>query len=1545
MVFNRLIKIAIFLTTTLLISCKETGVQGGKVDISFTGIEKISILSPTSVKVTWTKDSKYLNYKIYMKGSSTPIDSSSFSEYIVTGLTPNTGYEFSVSGFSEGTASEDHQQSFKPTSTYSAFTGLDDGDLEVTSATRLDLNWESAGANVTYEISYKKRTEADWGLYGSVPATSGASVVASVTGLLGGTEYCVRVKAVYIDSSELPADLDQPEYCVTTFTDLTNLPTVYVGSASPGNYPWFNAVGGNPAYRIEIFNELDKDTPIASTNSGDGAFRASTFIPPSKVDVFAIVKDVASGVQARVEVTYSDPSSLDLSVRNFYDHATKGAIYPPLMNDGKGVQNLGQQIVSGDFNCDGLKDVAVSAPYASPVENEDLIYETGAVVIYYSYDPPFNNETATDPLPYLNTEGVPLKDSVFPAPHLIHYPLQTSARLGTKLQVGNFNGDCFYRDIANPVGDSCSNLFETHKSSAANILKINKCDDLVIAGRSPQKNVFVVYGDPLQGLVSGSGGTNYGVDEYTCDASSSSCRSVKLNDPSSDIRTLGDAIGTGDFNNDGFDDILLTATHTVSSVNEKIVHVLRGTDQGVTPIGNSKSFKSIATNDSGIFPSAPPSYSDGFGFSLSGFYNSRECISGGSYNYRENGPTQGYGYDFTKCDDVVIGAPLRSSSRGSIYTCKAVLPLKDPLIDDEKIIDWDCAEHYPSEIENEADKAEYGYSLVSIKNQNGYPLDDNKIIDSGFPDVTGALFVGARKRTVNSITKAGAVYGYYVTPNGDDHGTGGIQGVLSLTPGHAITARNSIPCDVKNNTCENQLLTNSPAQAGAYFGNTLSHIESIVGGNILPHLAVSAPYRNVANEDGTISDAGTVYLYSPDISTFGIDNGAQVSDTQRNLGEGGSCTINCTWYSGGLSPFGPILMFPQDLNINANFGMGGAVGGDFNADGFGDLYASAQNYSTPIDSNGAVFGFHSNDGSFSAVENEVDSFINTNISKELNYRFENAKVIGDINGDGYDDVVTKIEVGVKIDLVVYYGSASGLIKSSDPSVNAIGLNPKILFNSSDPLMGLNFYKVGSINCDAFDDILLLGHNGAYVYYGSSTGVISSAQPSPTPVGKNPLYFGRQSATADQISINTYTVLSGQEESGYDSSNQSVGYGDYNADNCTDIAIGVNRQVNFDNVTDTTDKLELNIGTNDYSVNNQGRVVVIYGSNNGLQIGDPNGYLLLSKPGGLKGNVVSNNPCVSGDCKVQLISSPGPTLSSSFNGAQFGFDVIGIPSITEADGELTSELLISDPNENSLDGAVYLYLGSSSGIQNEYHQSLVPNLNTYSGDLTDFSNEEFGSYLASAGDINNDNYPDVVVSAPGSANVKGHIYIFYGGKIGGEAAFVGESNLGDRDFWGASSSHLNVNDKFTTVGSVKPQVLDAINIDDRDLFGNGVSSLGDFNSDGYADIIVNVALGDYLQEVSLENSGMGIIYFGSELGLQIDKEESTAPKCIYSNTPQECAPFQVHLPSRQIKERSYLSNSCFGDINGDGSSDLLMGARGRHHPSGKATATGVFYIMY
>jgi hypothetical protein len=109
------------------------------------------------------------------------------------------------------------------------------------------------------------------------------------------------------------------------------------------------------------------------------------------------------------------------------------------------------------------------------------------------------------------------------------------------------------------------------------------------------------------------------------------------------------------------------------------------------------------------------------------------------------------------------------------------------------------------------------------------------------------------------------------------------------------------------------------------------------------------------------------------------------------------------------------------------------------------------------------------------------------------------------------------------------------------------------------------------------------------------------------------------------------------------------------------------------------------------------------------------------------------------------------------------------------------------------GHAYVYLGGPTGLAKN------PSW-TATGPAT---NSEFGTVVASAGDVNGAGYADAVVSAPGTGAYTGSVYVYLGGP-------------------GGLSSSPSVVLSGTQTGA---------------LFGGSVSSAGDVNGDGYADVIV------------------------------------------------------------------------------------------------------------
>lgn len=1530
-------RLGCILSAAFLLSCSQSGVQGTSLFSSFVGLENAKVLSPTTVQLSWTLDKNYSEYRIYQNGGSSPIKTEQFSLSKIQNLTPNTAYTFLVSGYSSSTNQETVTGGTNTVKTFKNFTGLTSGGVTLKSATQISLTWDMNDSSVTYNI-YQIEQGGTWDFTRPIKSVVGDNQY-TVSSLSSGHTYCFYVVANYLDQTSEPvadaATAASKAVCLTVTAPMDQLPSVSVGAVSPGQFPWFWTSNGNPAYKTEI-HELDTDIVVASRN-GNGVFRSFRQEPIGQKNYYALVSSSTNVSKVAVNIS-GGVSPKATSIRAL---DSSKPIFPPLMAGGKGLQNMGKQIITGDFNCDGLMDVAVSLHTAVISDTNQHFTGNGAVVIYYQYTPaPYVDASGNviTPAPTLKTDVAPSVNAVYPNPLIVTYPVSSNnVNLGKTLAVGNINNDCYLKDdTGTSYGGNCDTLYNT-ETSQDRLNKIHQCQDLVVG--ASDASFYTIFGDHTQGLVAGSGASTYGVNELTCDPVSTTCRPVRMTVGATiSTSSFGNAIAVGDFNNDGYDDVAVSATTTSTGLTDIIIY--RGSAQGLLPSTSGSSHLAIQSSaiPVGNTMGTAISRNDLFGFSLAAAYNSRSCVSGvpAGYVYRPTAPTQKKGYDFTKCDDLVIGMPGRSTNRGSIMTCKAGISLATAA-DPQKIVSWTCQEHYPTELTGTV--ASYGWSLLGVPNQIGYPHYAINATNpaNAMPNDAGAVFVGAPSAAVGSVSSAGKVFGYYVTPYATDYYTGGIQGILgNSSSGHSVDAINAIPCDKLNTNvtngslkyCLHQEIYSTPAQSGALFGYSLSSLPSKTQDAevSMPYLAIGAPYKNSTVATST----GAIYLYRGDVSNFGVETGSGTSvqitsnvynyDNRFNY----ACTTNCTWLSGGVAPFGPSIIYPQDLPTDAHFGMAGAAGGSFNGDGEGDVLSSAPDNSVPVSGNGAFYGFYSSAG-FSPSVVVPDLTIKDNFSIEGGYHFEQAKVVGDINGDGYDDVAVHIFTNGKWKLAIYYGSSMGLLTSLAPSKTAVGTEPLLVDSIVDPLIARYFFRAGDINGDGFDDILMVGSKGAYIYYGSSSGLVSQAEPSISPVGKNPLRFGVYKSTNSLTfyndgELNTASYLPSQS---YDVSTFGVVVGDFNKDGYSDLALRLPDSIKAPAVASQ--------GSLDFTASNIGRVAILYGSNSGPETNRLTGEILLVNSDGSEADVVTDDPCRANrtpHCKVQLISSP---VNGGIYGKKFGFGLGVINGTGSATSDAYDNLLVGDPEFNGKDGAVYYYKGGSRGLVSVPVQKLVAR----------DSGTGFGFDITSPGDINGDQFDDVAIAAPYSTNKA--LYVFYGAQVGAQLAFYGASSLSATDYW--ASPAINTNYEFADVTMPRPQVIAPTTVGTNDQFPMGIAKIGDFNLDGYADFIMASPNADYTVNGLISQAGYAVILFGGPKGLQIqNKVVSVNPKC-YGGVDAVCEPYQMYLPNVTAFESLNISNQSTGDVNGDGLVDVVLGGFGRSLPSGKSFATGVIYVLY
>ncbi|MCF6235306.1 MAG: FG-GAP-like repeat-containing protein [Gammaproteobacteria bacterium] len=289
-----------------------------------------------------------------------------------------------------------------------------------------------------------------------------------------------------------------------------------------------------------------------------------------------------------------------------------------------------------------------------------------------------------------------------------------------------------------------------------------------------------------------------------------------------------------------------------------------------------------------------------------------------------------------------------------------------------------------------------------------------------------------------------------------------------------------------------------------------------------------------------------------------------------------------------------------------------------------------------------------------------------------------------------------------------------------------------------------------------------------------------------------------------------------------------------------------------------------------------QTVIITGVDDGDLDGDIT-YLILnlaSSSGPYNGASVSNVFVTNIDDEFQLTPS---VIEGGSALDMFGRSVSGVGDVN---GDGWDDFIIGAPGEENgqyREGRVHLYLGSPSGI------AATPDWSAES----DSNNPFFGGAVAGAGDVNNDGFDDVLISAyrlSGAFTREGRVYLYYG-----------------------SASGLAATPAWTMDGG---QV--------RAYFGRAIASAGDVNGDGFADILIG-APGYDTADV---DAGRVYLYLGSATGPSVSPDwigEGDRVRAGYGNAVASA-----------------------GDINSDGYDDILLGAS--KYDSG-GTDVGRVYLFH
>lgn len=398
----------------------------------------------------------------------------------------------------------------------------------------------------------------------------------------------------------------------------------------------------------------------------------------------------------------------------------------------------------------------------------------------------------------------------------------------------------------------------------------------------------------------------------------------------------------------------------------------------------------------------------------------------------------------------------------------------------------------------------------------------------------------------------------------------------------------------------------------------------------------------------------------------------------------------------------------------AFFGAAVASAGDINGDGYADVIVGAYLYDNDQGNEGKACVYTGSAAGLSkaptwTAEGDQDNAY-------LGVTVDGA---GDVNGDGFDDVIVGLE---RIDIVqindgqavVYLGSAGGL--AALPAWSAHG-------DQEEEFFGVHVGGAGDVNGDGFDDVIV----GAHFFTGSFLRE-----------GRAFVFHGGPGGPA---TVAAWTTDGGQVDARLGATLAPAG--DVNGDGFDDVLVGAHV---YDN------------GEID-----EGLVLVFLGSPAGLST-------LVSwrvegnQDGALFGRSVSSAGDVNGDgfddvligaegfddthlnegaaflylgSPTGLSTQPAWSATGGQDDASFG---VAVAAAGDVNRDGFADILVGAPgfsNGQVREGRAFLYLGSASGA------GLTPAWIAES----DLAVASFGRALSVAGDVDRDGRSDILVGAP------------------------------------------------------------------------------------------------------------------------------------------------------------------------------------------------------
>jgi VCBS repeat-containing protein len=462
------------------------------------------------------------------------------------------------------------------------------------------------------------------------------------------------------------------------------------------------------------------------------------------------------------------------------------------------------------------------------------------------------------------------------------------------------------------------------------------------------------------------------------------------------------------------------------------------------------------------------------------------------------------------------------------------------------------------------------------------------------------------------------------------------------------------------------------------------------------------------------------------------------------------------------------------------------------------------------------------------------------------------------------------------------------------------------------LSGYSVASAGDVNGDGIDDLII----GAP--YADPNGTIDA--------GESYVVFGSAAGFDASLDLSALDGTNGFVINGIDAGDASgrpvSSAGDVNGDGIDDLIIGARggdpntitdageSYVVFGSATGFDASLDLSTldGTNGFVINGiaaddrSGISVASAGDVNGdgiddLIIGapfaDPNGTDVAGE------SYVVFGSAAGFDASLDLSTLDG-TNGFVINGIdEYDFSGVSVSSAGDVNGDGIDDLIIGatggDPNGNNLAGESYVVFGSDAGFDASLDLATLDGTNGFVINGIDV-NDRSGGSVSSAGDVNGDGIDDLIIGAAGADSSSGESYVVFGSATGFDASL--------------DLSALDGTNGFLING-----------IDVNDLSGDSVSSAGDVNGDGIDDLIIGAR---FAAPNGNSLAGESYVVFGSATGFDASLDLSAL---------DGTNGFVIN--GIDASDRTGVSVSAAGDVNGDGIDDLIIGATGGNGFAGES----------